>query len=55
MWLVEMIIAPIMFVGGLLVVFTVIGMMMEMAAENSEDYERCLNHATNGYEIEKCK
>ena len=32
-----------------------LGLMMETAAENSEQHDRCLKQATNGYEIRRCR
>jgi hypothetical protein len=42
---------PAMFIGALLL----LGMMMDGANQRSEDHDRCMKHATNGYEIEKCR
>lgn len=43
------------FVGGIVAFFVVFGMMMEGASQRSEDHDRCMKHATNGYEIERCR
>lgn len=40
-----------MFVGALLVV----GECLDGISRYKSDHERCLKHATNGYEIEHCK
>jgi hypothetical protein len=53
--LLNWLVGPILVVGGFLAIMTVIGMMMDTAAERSEDHDRCMKHATNGYEIEKCR
>ena len=41
--------------AGVIAIMTLVGMMMETAANRNEDHDRCLKHATTGYEIEKCR
>lgn len=36
-------------------VLLVLGQMIEVAGQRSEDHNRCMKHATNGYEIERCR
>jgi hypothetical protein len=53
-WLVEIAAA----IAGLLMaaaVLLVLGEMIDGANERSADHERCLKHATNGYEIKECR
>lgn len=33
----------------------IFGLMIDSAAQRSEEYDRCMKHATNGYEIESCR
>jgi hypothetical protein len=40
-----------MFLG----VLAVLGMIIETAGQRSEEHDRCLKRATNGYEIERCR
>lgn len=40
---------------GAVVVLSVIGMSIESIGQHQEDRERCLKHATNGYEMEQCR
>lgn len=42
-------------IAMLVAALTVFGMMMDGAAQRSEEHDRCLKHATNGYEIERCE
>ena len=39
---------------GALALITIVGMVIESRGTYVEDHERCLKHATNGYEIEQC-
>ena len=41
---------PAMLIGLLLLV----GMMIDGYAQYDEQHDRCLKHATNGYEIREC-
>jgi hypothetical protein len=41
--------------GMLLGALVVLGMMIETAGQRSEDHDRCMKRATNGYEIERCR
>jgi hypothetical protein len=40
--------------AGLLVVISVLGQMMDVGAQRSEDHDRCLKQATNRLEINHC-
>lgn len=37
------------------VIIFCLGMLLEGITYDKQEYERCLKHATNGYEIEKCR
>lgn len=50
-WIISAVIAT----GGFIGIVTVFGLMMEVAGQQSEDHDRCLKRATNGYEIERCR
>lgn len=50
-WFASPFIVGAMFIG----LMTVFGMMIEGVAQRSEDHDRCMKHATNGYEIERCR
>jgi hypothetical protein len=54
MVLVWVILLPVgigMFVG----IIAIIGISMENASQRNADHDRCMKHATNGYEIERCR
>lgn len=42
---------PAMFIGALVV----LGMMVEGYGKYRAEKDRCLKHATNGYEIKQCR
>jgi len=42
---------PAMFIGAI----WMFGMMIDGVAQRSEEHDRCMKHATNGYEIERCR
>ena len=42
---------PAMLVG----LFMLLGMMLDTSAQRHEEHDRCMKHATNGYEIEQCR
>lgn len=45
------ILVPPMFLG----VMMLIGLVIEGIGENSEQHDRCLKAATNGYDIKRCR
>jgi hypothetical protein len=52
MWIIMWgVVLPVMFIG----VIYLLGSMGESYSQYREDYDRCMKHATNGYEIERCK
>ncbi len=50
-WLACILLVPPMFIGVLMI----IGMMIDGIVENRMEYDLCLKHATNGYEIQRCR
>jgi hypothetical protein len=50
-WVLASVIGLGMFVAGLLV----LGQMMDGVSRYSSEHRRCLQHATNGLEIEQCR
>lgn len=42
-------------VPGALLLLALLGMIFEGAARDSENRDRCLKQATNGYEIQQCR
>ena len=45
------IVLPAIIIGSLML----LGMMIDSADERSTQHDRCMKHATNGYDIEKCR
>lgn len=41
--------------GAFAVIVFVLGPMIDGVAHRSEQYDRCLKRATNGYEIKQCR
>lgn len=42
-------------VVGFLLVMWLFASMIDAAGERSAQHDRCMKHATNGYEIERCR
>jgi TM2 domain-containing membrane protein YozV len=40
---------------GMLVVMLVLGYMLEGVGQYNDEHDRCLTHATNGYEMRQCR
>lgn len=49
--LLSIILVPPLFLAALMVV----GLMIDGVAETRTEHDRCLKHATNGYEIRQCR
>jgi hypothetical protein len=45
----------VFFVSAIVAFFVVLGMMGDNYAQRSEEHDRCMKQATNGYEIERCR
>lgn len=48
---VAFVIASAMFLGVVLL----LGQILDVQTQRLEEHERCLKHATNGYDIERCR
>lgn len=48
------IIAPLSAAGAFLLL-GLLGLMVDTVADRSEQHDRCLKQATNGYEIRRCR
>ncbi len=40
---------------GLIAILMIFGMMIEGIGQHNVQHDRCLKHATNGYEIKQCR
>jgi hypothetical protein len=50
------VIGSMVFLGlGAFVVLGFIGLALEFEARYHDEHDRCMRHATNGYEIERCR
>jgi len=50
-WIAIGIILPPALLGAM----TLLGLVIDIAAQHSEQHDRCLKQATNGYEIRACR
>ena len=51
----EIILTAILLPPAFIGVMVLLGTILDTAAQHSEQHDRCMKRATNGYEIERCR